>query len=118
MLCYAQLGMDADERQIYYYLKPRGREFVPVRDISRRVGGKRRFHHSPDWVMPILLRMAERGILEDDGESRYRLKSIPKKDSKGKVWASQKFAKLLKQSGKDFDHIVTAEDEDEYYEKL
>lgn len=110
--------MDADEREIYYYLKSQGREFIPAREICRRVGGKRRVRYSPDWARPVLTRMVERGILESNEEDHYRIKPMPKQDTKGKRWASPEMAKLLKASGKAFDNVVTPQDEDEYYEKL
>jgi hypothetical protein len=110
--------MDADERAIYYYLKARRPSFVPARDISRHVGSKRKFRYNPEWAQPALLRMAERGIVETDADGDYRLKPIPPKDTKGKRWASPAIAEILKASGKEFDNLLTAEDEDEYYDKL
>jgi Mn-dependent DtxR family transcriptional regulator len=110
--------MDADEREIYYYLKSQPREYIPAREICRRVGGKRRMHVSPDWARPVLLRMAERGILECDEKEGYRLKPMPKQEIKGKRWASPAIAKLLKKSGKEFDNVVTPEAEDDYYDNL
>ncbi len=110
--------MDAKEREIYYYLKPRRREFISVREISRRTGGKRRFRASPDWARPVLLEMAERGILESDAEGRYRLKPIPKKETEGKRWASPEIAKILEKSGKAFNNLMTSDVEDEYYLNL
>jgi len=110
--------MDADEREIYHYLKTRRPKFVSARDISRHVGGKRKFRYAPDWARPALLRMVERGIVETDAEGFHRLKSIPQKDTKGKCWASPEIAQILKASGKAFDTLMTVEDEDEYYDKL
>ena len=110
--------MNANEREIYYYLKSRRREFISVREISRRTGGRRRFRVSPDWATPVLLTMAERGIVESDAEGRYRLKPIPQKETQGKRWASPAIANLLKKSGKAFNNLITIDDEDEYYEKL
>ena len=110
--------MNANEREIYYYLKPRRREFFTVREIGRRTGGKRRFRVSPDWARPVLLAMAERGILESDAEGRYRLKPIPKTETEGKRWVSPEIANLLKKSGKAFNNLMTSDDEDEYYDKL
>jgi hypothetical protein len=110
--------MDAKEREIYYYLKPRRREFFTVREIGRRTGGKRRFRVSPDWARPVLFAMAERGILESDTEGRYRLKPIPKTETEGKRWVSPEIANLLKNSGKAFNNLMTSDDEDEYYDKL
>ena len=110
--------MDADERAVYYYLKSRRPQFVPERDINRHVGGKRRFHYNPEWAKPVLLRMIERGILETDVEGAFRLKPLPRKDTPGKRWASPQIAEILKASGKEFDDLITAEDEDEYYIRL
>jgi hypothetical protein len=110
--------MDATEREIYYYLKAHRRHFIPMREISRRTGSKRRFQSSPDWARPVLDEMARRGILESDKEGAYRLKPMPKPDASGKVWAAPHLAKILKASGKSFDRILTAQDEDDYYDRL
>jgi hypothetical protein len=110
--------MDATEREIYYYLKSRRAKFVPARDIGRHVGSKRKFHYNPDWAKSALLRMVDRGILETDAEGGYRLKPIPRQNTKGKRWASPEIAEILKASGKAFDNLITSEDEDEYYDKL
>jgi hypothetical protein len=110
--------MDAAEREIYFYLKSRRPKSVPARDISRHVGSKRQFRYNPDWAKTALQRMVDRGILETDADGCYRLKPIPPKDTKGKRWASPAIAEILKASGKAFDNLITAEDEDEYYDKL
>ncbi len=110
--------MTAPEREIYYYLKARRHEHVPLREISRRTGGKRRFRVNPDWARPILESMTERGILENDPRHGYRLKPIPRKDTEGKHWVSPEIAKILKTSGKSFNNVMTVDDEDEYYDKL
>ncbi len=110
--------VDAVERDIYYYLKPRKDEFVPAREISRRVGGRRRFRYNPGWAEPVLQRMVERGILEMNGEEQYRLKPVQRPDTAGKIWASPEIANLLKKRGKATDHLLTGDDDDEYYEKL
>jgi hypothetical protein len=110
--------MDADERAIYYYLKSRRPKSAPARDISRHVGGRRRFHYAPDWANAVLLRMVERGILETDAAGSYRLKPMPRKLTQGKRWASPHIAELLKASGKEYENLVTPDDEDEYYDKL
>ena len=62
--------------------------------------------------------MTERGILENIPDRGYRLKPMPKKDMTGKRWVSPEIAKILKDSGKGFDNVMTVEDEDEYYDKL
>ena len=110
--------MDADEREIYYYLKSRRPTHVPAPEIGRHVGGKRGYRYNPHWADPVLLRMVERGILETDAEGSYHLKPIPRQDTEGKRWASPEIAEILKASGKGFDNLITAEDEDEYYDNL
>jgi hypothetical protein len=111
--------MDADEREIYQYLKSWGGEFVAAREIGRRAGGKRRFHEEPEWAKPVLLRMQERGILESNSTGHFRIKPVPKKN-KDKQWISPDIAKILKESGVE---VESAGDEsgiapDEYYDQL
>jgi hypothetical protein len=92
--------MDADERDIFNYLKTWGKEFVGVREICRRAGTKQRFAEQPDWAKILLLHMAERGILERDAVGRYRVKPKNKKDEKTR-WMSPEIAGLLKEKGLD-----------------
>jgi hypothetical protein len=110
--------MNAEEREIYYYLKARRREFVPARELSRRIGGKRRFHAFPDWAKSVLLGMVERGILEADDKDQFRLKPRPEILTHGKRWTSPALAKLLKEKGKAVGSLLTADEEDEYYDQL
>lgn len=110
--------MNATERDIYYYLKGRKGEHIPVREISRRIGSKRRWHHSPDWARLMMERMEQRGILEKNGAGDYRLRPIPIKDQNGKRWVSPAMARLLLASGKSFEGMMTSEDEDAYYDRL
>lgn len=110
--------MDADERDVYNYMKAHGRDFVSVREICRRAGGRRRFRFHSDWAQPVLFRMTERGILESDGGGRYRLKRRPPIDPTGKAWASKELVSLLKSKGKAVDHLLVYQDDDEYYDGL
>lgn len=106
--------MDADEREIFQFLKTRAGEFTAAMEVCRRAGNKRRFHEDSDWAKPILQRMAERGILESDQQGRYRIKPVNRKHKK--QWVSPDIAKILQESG------LTVESdgvgEDEYYENL
>ena len=106
------------ERDIYYYLKSRRREFISEREISRRTGGKRKFRYAPDWAKPVLLRMMERGILETNAEGRYRLAPLPKHATEGKRWTSPLIAEILKASGKEFSNVMSGDVEDEYFLNL
>ena len=112
--------MDADEREIYYYLKSWKHEYISAREISRRAGGKRRFREEAEWAKPVLTRMVERGILETDPAGYYRIKPpVEKKGASLKRWVSPEITRILQQSGKDFGTIVLTEQElDDYYDKL
>ncbi len=112
--------MDADERDIYQFLKSYGGEFIASREICRRAGGRRRFNENPEWAKPILLRMLERGILESTATGHFRIKPVKKQKTRDKRWVSPDIAKILKESGLEVDN---AADEgsiasDEYYEQL
>lgn len=110
--------MDADERAVYYYVKSMRPVSATGRDISRRVGGKRKFHFNPEWVAPVLERMLARGILQAKTDGSYCLKPAPPKNMDGKRWVSPHIAAILNNSGKAFDSVITPEDEDAYYENL
>ncbi len=112
--------MDADEREIYQFLKSWGAEYVAAREICRRAGGKRRFHEDADWAKPVLLRMQDRGILESNATGQFRIKPVRKSKDKDESSVSPEIAKNLKESGVD---VENAGDEsgvspDEYYEQL
>lgn len=110
--------MDADERDIFNYLKTWGAEFVGVKEICRRAGTKKRYHQDPEWARPILLVMAERGILERDILSRYRVKPKPKHGGGGR-WIAPDIEKLLKEKGVEVESNSSGElMDDEHYDKL
>ena len=108
--------MDSEEQEIFYFLKTWGEEFVSAKEIARRAGGKQKFYKNTEWAKPLLMRMAERGVLESDTSGRYRIKPVPKK-KQNKRWVSPEIAKILEQSGVQ----IESEGEvasDEYYDKL
>ena len=112
--------MDADEREVFQYLKSYGGLFIAAREICRRAGGKRRYYEDPEWAKPVLLRMQERGILESNSMGRFRIKPIPKNKDKDKRQVSPDVAETLKESGVE---IESADEEgdlgsDEYYDQL
>jgi hypothetical protein len=111
--------MDADEREIYFYLKPHRKDFISAREICRRAGGKKRFKYDESWAKPVLNRMVERGILETDPAGHYRIKPHEMDVRKRKKWVSPQIQRILQQSGRDFSSIVIDEDEmDQYYDAL
>ena len=108
--------MDADERDIFHFLKTRGSDYVGAMEIARRAGNKKRFYQDEDWAKPVLQRMAERGILEGDASGRYRIKPVSRKD-KDKRWVAPDIAKILQESGvqvEDANNVAG----DEFYEEL
>jgi len=112
--------MDADEREIYQFLKSWGDAFIAAREICRRAAGRRRYNDDPEWAKPVLLRMQERGILESNSMGRFRIKPIPKNKDKDKRWVSPDIANTLKEGGVE---IESADEEselgsDEYYDQL
>ena len=94
--------MDGDEREIFHFLKTRGAEFVGAAEIARRAGNKKKFYDDPDWAKPVLMRMADRGLLQSDNQGRYRIKPVSRKD-KNKRWVAPDIAKILQESGVDME---------------
>ncbi len=90
--------MDSDERDIFQYLKTWGKEFVGVKEICRRAGSKKRYHDDPNWAIPMLVIMTERGELERDAAGRYRVKPKPKTKAGGR-WISPEIEEILKKKG-------------------
>ena len=92
--------MDADEREICNYLKSLPGQFISLREINRRAGGKWRHREQPDWATEIVLRLLEKGILEKDAAGYYRLVKKEKKEKPR--WISPQLKKILENSGKAF----------------
>ncbi|SRR5581483_8153056 len=106
--------MDADEREIFQFLKTRAGDFTAAMEICRRAGSKRKFHEDPNWAKPVLQRMEERAILEKDLQGRYRIKPIARKHKK--QWVAPDIAKILAESGVEVEGEGVADDD--YYENL
>ena len=110
--------MDADERDIFFHLWEQPEQFMSAIAIGRHAGGKPKFREAPSWAKPVLSRMVERGILEMDEASCYRLTPIPEPTT-AKQWVSPQIANILKRSGKSFKGLVDSAGADEaYYDKL
>lgn len=110
--------MDADEREIFYYLKPRRNEFVPGSEICRRAGGKLKFRINPHWAIPVLLRMVDRGILETDAAGHYHLKPPPDRRHMQR-WVSPQIAALLRSRSKEMGTVIIEENGlEDYYNDL
>ena len=110
--------MDADEREIFNYLKTWGKEYVGTTEICRRAGNKKRFHEDPEWAIPILISMKERSILESDAMGRYRVKPAHKKKGGGR-WIAPDIEKILTESGLKVESNNSSDiGPDEAYEQL
>lgn len=97
--------MDADEKDVCAFLKTFPGQFVALKEICRRAGGKWRYRDNEDWAAPVLLRLVELGVVEDDSAGHFRLVSLeklPEKKKKSK-WVSPHIREILKKSGKTFD---------------
>jgi hypothetical protein len=109
-------GMDADERDIFQFLKTWGVKYVGAAEIARRAGIKSRFYKDPNWAKPVLIQMEDRGIVESDAHGRYRIKPVASKD-KHQRWVAPDIAKILQENG-----LETGGEEniapDEFYDNL
>jgi hypothetical protein len=66
--------MNAEETEIYEFLKERDNNFVSVTEISKFLGRGRRFQQDRNWARPVLRRMEVDGILESNPYGEYRIK--------------------------------------------
>ncbi|MFO1488063.1 MAG: hypothetical protein U1F65_06265 [Verrucomicrobiota bacterium] len=97
--------MDADENDIITYLKTWSGQYVSAREIARKAASKKRFQNEPDWAVPVLSRLVEKGIVEADSMAHYRL--VPeRKSKKHRRWISPEIQKILEKTGKDFSEGV------------
>ena len=90
--------MDAEEKEICEFLKSWPGQFVSQREICRRAGGKWRFRENPNWALPVLSRMVEKGVLESDASGHFKLVTEKKQDKK-KRWISPHLKKILEGGG-------------------
>src|SRR4026209_1472942 len=67
--------MNAEETEIYEFLKTRKANFVSMNEISKVLGHGRRFKEDRNWARPVLRRMEMDGILESNPYGEYRLKN-------------------------------------------
>ena len=109
------MPMDAHERAIYYHLKNWPGQYRSARDIGRGAGSKRRSSAWPDWALPVLGRMVERGMLETNPAGEYRIKPRPRKAGERRV--APQIASILKASGREFPGLIL-DDDDDYYDSL
>jgi len=109
--------MDADEREVFQFLKTFGEDWVNPKEICRRAGTKRRYYEDNDWAKPVLQRMKERQIVESDVRGRFRIKPLPRKGRKGH-WVAPDLQKILEEGGAQADAEAPETLSDEHYEQL
>ena len=109
--------MNSDEREIFHYLQTWGVEFISAKEVSRRAGSKKRYHEDPDWAKPLLMALAERGVLESDAMGRYRIKPERKKGHKQR-WVSPDIEKILNDNGVEIDGAGENPTADDHYDQL
>ena len=108
--------MDGDERDIFSFLKTCGADFVAPAEIARRAGSKKRFYDDPDWAKPVLARMLERAIVENNVMGHYRIKPLGKKGKNNK-WVAPDIAKILQEGGVEVESAGEI-GSDDYYDQL
>lgn len=112
--------MDAEEKDIFYFLRADRLNFVPAPAIARQAGGRKRFQSEPDWCRAPLQRMVERGILETNSTGAFRLKPRPQPAGNTQMWLSPQIAAILKRNGKAHPGVCPTDlqDEESYYDSL
>jgi hypothetical protein len=66
--------MNAEETEIFEFLKTRGANYVSVAEISKALGHGRRYQKDRFWARPVLRRMEVDGVLESNPYGEYRIK--------------------------------------------
>jgi len=105
--------MDYDERSVRIFLKGYPGQYVSARVISRRLGGRRRYHENPLWVLPILSKLVDKGIVEADALGHFRLKKVDPSDRRKRTFLSPQVKRILERSSGNFTHVITIDEEDD-----
>jgi hypothetical protein len=66
--------MNADEQEIYDFLKGFANTFISATEISKKVGKGRRFTTDRTWAHPLLRRMEMDGLVESNPFGEYCVK--------------------------------------------
>lgn len=65
---------NADQIEIYDFLRKFPNLFVSVSEVSKNVGNRKRYNIDRNWARPILRRMEMEGWLEANSFGEYRVK--------------------------------------------
>jgi hypothetical protein len=69
---------DSDEQTVLDYLATSPQTFFSVREVCRRAGSRDQYEENQRWAIPVLGRLAIRGLVEADAHGHYRL--VPEKE--------------------------------------
>lgn len=105
--------MEFDERAVRIFLKGYPGQFVSARVVSRRLGGKRRYHEEPLWVLPILSGLVDKGIAEVDAQGHFRLKKVDPSDRRKRSWISPQTRRILERSSRNFAQVIKIDDDED-----
>jgi hypothetical protein len=67
--------LNAEALEVLSFLKSTPGQFVSMRAISIRAGGRRRFEESPGWAKGLMSPLVEAGLVEMNDRGHYRMKS-------------------------------------------
>ena len=97
-------NLSTDEHCVYQYLKLWPDQFVPVTEINRRADRKTRFLENPRWAGSALSNLEELGLVESDGDGRYKLRGYSTVMVAGKSkFIAPHLMEILARSGQKFD---------------
>lgn len=102
------LGMD--ENYILQYLQNYPHSYITEMEVARRAGGRNYFLNDSHWAHNPLCILVDLGLLETDGQGKYRIKSdeVEAPHSAAK-FISPQFRHILEHSGRKFDLTAYAQ---------
>lgn len=64
--------LSADAVEILNFLKSTPGQYVSMRSISLRAGGRRKFEESPEWAKGLMAPLVDEGLIEMNERGHYR----------------------------------------------
>jgi hypothetical protein len=99
-----EVNLSTDEHCVYQYLKLWPDQFVHGIEICRRADRKSHFLENPHWAGTVLGQLVELGLIETDGNGRYRVKNHSTVTFGGKSrFIAPHLMEILTKSGQKFD---------------
>ena len=115
--------LSSEEIEILTYLKSWNGQYVPVLELCRRAGGRRKYEDDPHWAKSLVSRLVDANLVDINERGHYRykaeadifftveseipvsiptIKPYPKNapEPQGEKWLSPEIATILKQSGR------------------